>query len=118
MTISLLSAGRKITNMLFPLSFLQNEAVGDNRIACPYKLYFTNEYGKQISDTVKLIADKENTSAQERVHRHNFSLKSMKYNNWDTYYLVIEDESGTQLQQREAFQIDIAMAIDDFNFFD
>lgn len=117
-TISLLSAGRKITNMLFPLSFLQNEAVGDNRIACPYKLYFTNEYGKQISDTVKLIADKENTSAQERVHRHNFSLKSMKYNNWDTYYLVIEDESGTQLLQREAFQIDIAMAIDDFNFFD
>ncbi len=117
-SLSLLSASRKITNLLFPLSFLQNEAVGDNRIACPYKLYFTDEYGKQISNIVKLIADKENANAQERVYRHHFSLKSMKYNNWDTYYLVIEDESGVQLQQREAFQIDIAMAIDDFNFFD
>lgn len=117
-TISLLSASRKITNMLFPLSFLQDEAVGDNRIACPYKLYFTDEYGKQISGIVKLIADKENANAQERVYRHNFNLKNLKYNNWDTYYLVIEDESGAQLQQREAFQIDIAMAIDDFNFFD
>lgn len=117
-SISLLSAGRKITNLLFPLSFLQTEAVGDNRIACPYRLYFIDEYGKQISDIVKLIADKESANPQERVYRHNFSLKSQKYNNWDTYYLVIEDESGTQLPQREAFQIDIAMAIDDFNFFD
>ncbi len=116
--ISLLTASRKITNLLFSLSFHQLEAVGDNRIACPYKLYFENAEGKQISDTVKLIADKDNANAQERVYRHNFSLKSMKYNNWDTYYLIIEDESGVQLPQREAFQIDIAMAIDEFNFFD
>lgn len=117
-SISLLSASRKITNMLFTLNFHQPEAVGDNRIACPYKLYFTDEYGKQISDVVKLIADKANANAQERIYRCNFSLKSRKYNNRDTFYLVIEDESGVQLPQREEFGIDIAMAIDEFNFFD
>ena len=117
-SISLLSASRKITNLLFALSFYQPEPVGGNRIACPYKLYFADEYGKQISDIVKLIADSENPNGQERVYRLNFSLKSLPFNNRNAYYLVIEDESGTQLPQRIEFQIDIAMAIDDFNFFD
>lgn len=117
-SISLLSASRKITNLLFSLSFYQPEPVGGNRMACPYKLYFADEYGKQISDMVKLIADSENPNGQERVYRLNFSLKSLQFNSRHAYYLVIEDESGNQLPQRIEFQIDIAMAIDDFNFFD
>lgn len=117
-TLELLSANRRIANLLFSLNFHQPEAVSDTRTPCPYKLYFTNEDGKPISDVVKLIADKTTPNSQERVYRCNFNLKSVKYNNWDDYYLIIEDETGAQLPRRVEFRIDIAMAIDDFNFFD
>lgn len=115
--VSLLSATRKISNMIFSLNFFQKEAVGDNRSACNYLLYFTDSNGKQISDTARLIADKSSDNAQERTFRCSFNLKSLKYSNRDSYYLVIADESGLQAPQREEFQIDIAFAVDEFNFF-
>ncbi len=116
-TVSLLSATRKISNMLFALNFYQNEAVGDNRSACTYQMYFTDENGKQISDVVRIIADKTSENGQERTFRCNFNLKSLEYSNLATYYLVIADESGLQTPHREEFQIDIAFAFDEFNFF-
>lgn len=116
-TISLLSASRKISNMIFSLNFYQKEAVGDNREAANYLLYFVDSENKQISDTQKIIADKTNENNQERTFRCSFNLKSMKYNEKETYYLVIVDESGIQMPQREEFQIDIAFAVDDFDFF-
>lgn len=63
------------------------------------------------------IADKTSENAQERIFRCNFNLRSQKYSNRETYYLVIEDESGLQAPIREEFQIDIAFAVDEFNFF-
>ena len=56
--ISLLSANRKISNMIFSLNFYQKDAVGPNRAATTYLAYFTDENGKQISDTQKIIEDK------------------------------------------------------------
>jgi len=114
--LSLLSATRKIVNMMFSLNFYQKEAVGDNRSACNYQLYFIDANGKQISDTVHIIADKTNDNGQERTFRCSFNLKSLKYSNQDSYYLVIADESGLQAPQHEEFQIDIAFALDEFNF--
>lgn len=116
-TVSLLSASRKISNMIFSLNFYQKEAVGDNREAENYLLYFTDASGKQVSDTQKIIADKTSDNGQDRTFRCNFHLKQMKYNNTDSYYLNIADESGLQLPQREEFQIDIAFAADEFEFF-
>lgn len=116
-TLSLLSATRKISNMIFSLNFYQKEAVGDNRSACNYQLYFTDASGKQISDVARIIADKTSDNGQDRTFRCGFNLKSLKYNNRDSYYLVILDESGEQPPQREEFQIDIAFALDEFNFF-
>ena len=116
-TISLLSATRKISNMIFSLNFYQKEAVGDNRSACNYQLYFTDASGKQISDTARIIADKTSDKGQDRTFRCGFNLKSMKFSKQDSYYLVIADESGLQAPQREEFQIDIAFALDEFNFF-
>lgn len=115
--VSLLSASRKITNMIFSLNFYQKEAVGDNREAANYLLYFTDASGKQVSDTQKIIADKASDNGQDRTFRCSFHLKQMKYNNTDSYYLNIADESGVQLPQREEFQIDIAFAVDEFDFF-
>lgn len=116
-TLSLLSANRKVHNMIFSLNFYQTEAVGGNREAATYLLYFTDANGKQISDTCKIIADKTSVNGQDRTFRCSFNLRSQKYSNRDSYYLVIADESGLQMPQREEFQIDIAFAVDEFNFF-
>lgn len=115
--VNLLSASRKISNMIFSLNFYQKEAVGDNRSAANYLLYFVDSNGKQISDTAKIIADKTSENGQERTFRCSFNLKSLKYDNRASYYLVIADESGLQMPQKEEFQIDIAFAVDEFDFF-
>ena len=116
-TISLLSANRKISNMIFSLNFYQKDAVGDNREAATYLVYFTDSNGKQISDVQKIIADKTSDNGSNRTFRCSFNLKSLKYSNTDTYYLVIADDQGLQMPQREEFQIDIAFAVDEFDFF-
>jgi uncharacterized protein (TIGR02687 family) len=115
-TVSLLSANRKIVNMIFSLNFYQKEAVSDNREAATYLLYFVDSSGKQISDTSKIIADKLSDNAQERTFRCSFTLKPLKYSSQDSYYLTIADESGLQMPIKEEFQINIAFAVDDFDF--
>ena len=97
--VSLLSANRKISNMIFSLNFYQKDAV------------------KVISDTARIIADKTSENSQERTFRCAFNLKLLSFDSKETYYLVIADESGLQMPQREEFQIDIAFAVDEFNFF-
>ena len=114
--ISLLSANRKISNMIFSLNFYQKDAVGGNREAATYQLYFTDSAGKPISDVQKIISDKTSENGQERTFRCGFNLKPLKFSSTETYYLVIADENGLQVQ-REEIQIDIAFAVDDFNFF-
>ena len=116
-TVNLLSANHKISNMIFSLNFYQKDAVSANRKAATYQVYFTDENGKQISDVQKIIADKTSDNGSERTLRCQFNLKSLKYSNTATYYLVIADEQGLQMPQREPFQIDIAFAADEFDFF-
>ena len=116
-TIELLSASRKISNMIFSLNFYQKDAVGANRKAATYQIYFIDSNGKQISDVQKIIADKTTDNSVERTFRCTFNLKPLKYSNTENYYLVIADEQGIQIPQREEFQIDIAFAVDEFNFF-
>ena len=114
--IGLLSPNRKICNMIFSLNFYQKQPVGGNREAATYQLYFTDSNGKTISDVSKLIADRTSDNEQERIFRISFNLKSLKYSNTEAYYLVIADENGLQVQ-REEFQIDIAFATEEFDFF-
>ena len=116
--ISLLSANRKISNLIFSLSFYQKEPVSGNREAAAYSLYFTDAGGKMISDTCRIIADKTSENSQERTFRCSFNLRSQQYSSHDSYYLTIADESGLQAPIREEFQIDIAFAVEEFNFFE
>ena len=115
--VTLLSANKKISNMIFSLNFYQKDAVGDNREACTYSVCFTDANGRKISDEQRIIADKTSENSQDRTFRCSFNLKPLQYKNTDTYYLVIADESGLQAPQREEFQIDIAFAVDEFDFF-
>ena len=114
--ISLLSANRKISNMIFSLNFYQKEPVGGNREAATYQLFFTDSAGKPISDVQKIIADKTSDNGQDRTFRCSFNLKSLKYDNKEIYYLVIAGADGLVVS-REEFQIDIAFAVDEFDFF-
>ena len=114
--ISLLASSRKINNMIFSLAFYQNEAVAANYRAATYRLYFMDSYGQQVSDAPHIIADKKEEAADKRIYRVSFNLKSLKYDNKEIYYLVIEDENGI-IVSREEFQIDIAFAVDELDFF-
>lgn len=116
-SLQLLSASRKITNMVFSLSFYQKEPIGDNREAATYLLYFVDSDGQRISDEQKVIANSPEKNEQERTFRCNFNLKSREYRRTDPYYLVIADETGLQLPVKETFQIDIAFAVESFGFF-
>lgn len=116
-TVALLSSNRKISNMIFNLSFYQKEPVQNNYVACTYEVYITDENGSIVSDRQKIIADKESTVAKDREFKATFNLKTQTYNRHDIYYLVIVDVDGTQLPIKEEMQIDIAMAFDDFDFF-
>lgn len=115
--LHLLSANRKICNLIFSLNFFQTEPVGGNREAVTYSLYFVDAGDNQISDVCRIIADKTSSDGQERTFRCSFNLRSQKYSKLDSYYLVIEDESGVQPPVKEVFQIDIAFAFEEFDFF-
>lgn len=117
-SVALLSSNRKISNMIFNLSFYQKEPVAANYVACNYEVYITDESGAIVSDRQKIIADKTSDIAKDREFKLTFNLKSRKYDSREIYYLVIVDESNIQLPIKEEMQIDIAMAIDDFNFFE
>lgn len=117
-TVNLLSANRKISNMIFSLNFYQAEAVGSNRESAVYNAYFVDKDGKAISDTRKIIADKISDNIQERTFRCTFNLKSMQYDSTETYYLIIQEESGLIAPQKIEFQIDIAFSVGDNDFFD
>lgn len=116
--LQLVTSSRKISNLLFSLQFHQTEAVGDKRVPSEYVLYFTDAAGDVISDMQRIIADKTDSNPQERIFRCNFSLKNRKYNNYDSYYLVMAEERGNREIRREEFRIDIPFAMDDFYFFD
>lgn len=114
-SVKLLSSTRKISNMIFSQEFYQEEPVSFNREACTYEVYFVDEDGKQISDVQKIIADKANDNIQERTFRCTFNLKSQEYKNTAIYYLVIRNDQG--MESRVEYQINIAFATGEFNFF-
>jgi len=75
--------------------------------------------GKTQRSRQRLYHDKEyrdQEDAEGRIFRISFHLKSLKYSNTETYYLVIADGDGLPIH-REEFSIDIAFAVDAFDFF-
>ncbi|MBR6889063.1 MAG: BREX-1 system phosphatase PglZ type A [Selenomonadaceae bacterium] len=114
--ICLYSSGRKISNMMFALNFYQADAISVNRRATTYLLYFVNSNGIHVSDTQKIIADKTEADIRERTFRRTFNLRAQRYNSTESYYLVIANAGGQEVQ-REEFQIDIAFSMDELDFF-
>lgn len=117
-TVALLSSNRKVSNMIFNLSFYQKEAVVDNYVPCTYRIFLVDSEGNTISDIQKIVADRTSNNVKDREYRCTFNLKQQTYDNHATYYLMIQDEDGLQVPVKEEMQIDIAISFDDFNFFD
>ena len=115
--LNILSTGRKISNMIFNLSFYQSEMLSVNREAANFLLYFVDEYGEKVSDEVRIIADKNTDNQQDRVFNVKFNLKAGKYDNKKTYNLIIYEESGQILPKKIEFVIDIPFAIGEYDFF-
>lgn len=115
--LNILSTGRKISNMIFNLSFYQSEMLSANREAGNFLLYFVDEYGEKVSDEVRIIADKNTDNDQDRVFNVTFNLKAGKYDNKKTYNLVIFEESGRVLPKKIEFEINIPFATGEYDFF-
>ncbi len=115
--LGLLSSGRKITNMIFALNFYQKDAVGSNREKTSYSLWFADNSGRQVSDTVRIIADKTDKDDQDRIFRRTFKLKQLQFDKKEAYYLLISRDGVLENPARYEFQIDIAFAVEEFNFF-
>ena len=115
-TLTLLSSSRKISNKIFNLRFYQKEAVAGNYVACTYDVFISNAAGQAVSDRHKIIADRTDENNTDREFKCTFNLKPIKFSSHELYYLVIQDEQGLQIPMKEEFQIDIAMAFDEFDF--
>ncbi len=113
--LGLLSESRKITNKIVMLDFYQKEAVGGNREKAAYAIWFADSSGRPVSNTVRIIADK--TDEQDMSFRCTFNLKSQQYDRTAPYYLLISREGVLDNPARYEFRIDIALAVDEFNFF-
>ena len=74
--IRLIADDKRTSNRIFALKFYQTDAVGENRSAAKYRLYFTDESGALISDIQTVIADKKDSDANARTFTRTFNLKS------------------------------------------
>ena len=115
--LHILSTRRKISNMIFNLSFYQSEMLSANREAANFTLYFADAHGEKVSDEVRIIADKNTGNEQDRVFNVTFNLKAGKYDNKETYNLLVFEESNRILPKKIEFVIDIPFATDEFDFF-
>ncbi len=113
--LTLLSSARKVSNTDFSLDFYQKDSVSANRSAAVYTLRFVDTQGRAVSDTVKVIADKDSVQGQERTFHCHFHLKPLKYDSRAVYHLVIATE-GLPVKKEE-FQFDIAFDAEEFDFF-
>ena len=75
-TVSLLSANRKIVNMIFSLNFYQKEAVSDNREAAT--IFCTRRCSEEHQRTSKIIAEKRATT-HRGAHSVQLHAKPLKY---------------------------------------
>ena len=109
----LISESRKAANLMFPLDFLQKQAVSEKIQPCAYSVYFVDEQNAAISDKHTIIADRTNPNDKERVFRVRFNLKPIAYDRNKIYRLIIAND--TDAPEEIEFRIEIAFA-DDFGF--
>lgn len=101
---------RKITNLVSPLTFAQNENISDTKTPLEAKIYFINGFGDKISNELIIHANKNVETPQEREFKEKITFRDMKYDKKDKYYLIIENMENDSEIQRYEFILDLAFA--------
>ncbi|WP_273698069.1 BREX-1 system phosphatase PglZ type A [Selenomonas noxia] len=115
-TLRLVSVSRRVTQMVVPLDFYQEEAATRNRLPATYTVYFADAAGAPVSDTVRIIADRTEEDGAQRLFRKTLHLRVQGYDRTARYALVIADERGYAPEQCEQFTIDVLGEQEEFDF--
>lgn len=90
-TLNCVSLSRKVTSLIVFLEFFQNEKVTDKLLAKNFLIYFEDEEGKEVSNSVVISADSKSDDIKDRMYKEKFTLRNQKYDKSKQYYLVLED---------------------------
>ena len=110
--LQLVDAGRKISNNIFTLRFLQTMPVSDKTLARTVEAWFEDDRGQTISDRLRIIADKTNPANNERMISLTFRLLGTGFDSRKDYHLVVWDAEDQVILQRIPFSIEIAFGQD------
>lgn len=116
--LTLLSSMHKISSEVFSLDFFQQDVAGGNREAAAFRLYFTDEEGRAVSDVQTVFAGRTDEVGQDRTYRCTFRLKPLSFSPHRRYLLHIEEESGRLEAMDIPFQIDLAFTFDSVPLFE
>lgn len=108
----------RITNTLFSVDLMQEQAAVGKVLPCEYELVFTDAAGNPVSDVARVHADKRSENPQERVIKARFSLLANKaFSSKNEYFLVARERQSGNVAWREKYLIEVAFApVDDFDF--
>lgn len=114
----MLSESRRVTNSLFGIKLMQDEAATGKVLPCEYELVFTDETGNEVSDVVRVHADMTSPNPQDRVTEARFTLKTgVSFGSGSSHLLVCRDAQSGKIVWRETYTIAVSFApVADFGF--
>lgn len=112
-SIKLASDGRKITNNIFNLRFVQNEQASE-KAPTEYETFVVDTYGQIISDIKTICANKEGA---DLTHKVTYSLSAQeKFDKAAEYFVILRyKNAGLNILSKTQYQISIDFA-SDFDF--
>lgn len=114
--VQVIANTRRVTNTLFNLRLLQQEAVAGRMTSRRISLAFYDQNEKPVTNIVALELDKTSEKATEREQVVRLTVESNKVNRAEAYFLVIKDiDDGIEIL-RESWTISLAFS-DDFGDF-
>ena len=116
--LRVLSESRRVTNSLFGIKLMQDEAAAGKVLPCEYELVFTDETGNEVSDVVRVHADMTSPNPQDRVTEARFTLKTgVSFGSGSSHLLVCRDAQSGKIVWRETYTIAVSFApVADFGF--
>lgn len=116
--LRVLSESRRVTNSLFGIKLLQEEAATGKVLPCEYELVFTDDTGNEVSDVARVHADMTSPNPQDRVVEARFTLKTgVSFGSGSSHLLVCRDAQSGKIVWRETYTIAVSFApVADFGF--
>ncbi|MGX7417611.1 BREX-1 system phosphatase PglZ type A [Carnobacterium gallinarum] len=97
----------RITNEVTYLDFFQIQPVSHSHSPKRVHVYLEDNDGRRISNEFILLADSYSEESEERLMREKLILFNQKYELTEAYFLIIQNESTPDEQERIRFVIDL-----------